>query len=139
MASAGSGRRRKLRQERLNFVDKRGACGAIDHGNAVEEKCGGKRAEQEIFQRRFVGNQRAAAEADQDVGGNRAHLQADESGDEFIGACEDAHPRSREQNQGIVFAALDAFAIEIIERAQNRQRGGNDDDDVQKNTEMRRR
>ena len=108
----------------------RGARGAVDHGNAVEKERRGERAEQEILERCFVGNQRAAAETDQHVGGNRAHLQADESGDEFVGAREDAHPGGREQNQRVIFAALDTFAIEIVERAENGERGGDDDDDV---------
>ena len=79
--------------------------------------------------------ERAAAEAREDVGGDGTHLQADESGDEFIGAGKNAHPRRGEQNQRVVFAALDAFLVEIVERAQNRQSRRDDHDHVQKNAE----
>src|SRR6185437_5833715 len=51
----------------LNFVDDSCARGSIDHGNAVEKKCRGKGTEQEIFQRGFIGDERAAAEAYQHV------------------------------------------------------------------------
>ena len=79
-----------------NFVNDGCARGSIDHGNAVEKKCRGEGTEQEILQRGFVGDERAAAETHQHVRGNRTHLQADECGDELIGACQDAHPRGRE-------------------------------------------
>ena len=95
-----------------------------DHGDAVEEKRRGERAEQEIFHRGFVRWQRAAAEAGKDVARDRAHLEADEGGDEFVGAREDAHAGRGEQNERVVFAALDAFLLEIVDRAENRERGG---------------
>ena len=96
-------------RERLNFVDDSCARGAVDHGNAVEKERGGKRAEQEILERCFVGNHRATAETDQHVGGNRAHLQADESSHELIGACKNSHSGGREQHERVVFTALQAL------------------------------
>ena len=119
----------------LHQVNARGARGAVHHGDAVEEKRGGEGAEDEIFQRGFVGFYGAAAEAGEDVAGDGAHFQADERGDEFVRTGEDAHAGCGEQDQRIIFAALDAFLVEILHGTENREGGRDDHDYVDKNAE----
>ena len=122
-------------QRGLNQINARGAGGAIRHGDAVKEKRGGEGAEDEIFQAGFVGFDGAAAKAGEDVAGDGAHLQADERGDQFVCAGEDAHAGSGEKHQRIIFAALDAFFIQIIDGAEDRQRRRDDHHDVHKHAE----
>ena len=68
-----------------------------------------KEPSSEILQRGFVGFDGVAAEASENVGGDGAHLEADESGDQFVGARQNAHARGGEQNERVKFAALQMF------------------------------
>ena len=44
-------------------------------------------------------------------------------------------PAVANKNQRVIFAALDAFAVEIVERAENRERRGDDHDHMDENAE----
>jgi len=59
--------------------DEVGAAGeAVEQRKAIGEDAGGERAEEEIFQRGFVGAAVATEEADQDVGRHRHQFEANE-------------------------------------------------------------
>ena len=76
-----------------------------------------------------------AAIAGQDVGGNGAGFEADEGGHQFGGAGHHAHAHGGEKNERIVFAVLDVFAVEIIDRADDHQERDRFDHDVHENAE----
>ena len=65
-------------QCRADAFQVRGASGPENQGDAVQQERGGKRAQQEIFQRRLARPRLAPAESGQDVGGDRGNFQAEE-------------------------------------------------------------
>ena len=113
----------------------RGSRGAINQRDAVEEKSGGKRAQQKILHGRFVGARNVAAIAGQNVGGDGAGLEPDEGGHQFGGAGHHAHARRGKEHQRVVFAVLDVFAVEIIGRAEHHQERDRSDDHVDEDAE----
>ena len=131
-----AGRGDELIERRLHLIDARGSGGAVDHGDAVQEERGGERAQDEIFQRRFVRFGGPFAEAGQDVARNRAYFEADEGGQQFVRARQDPHAGGSEQHQRVKLTALEIFVVEIIDGAEHAQRGRADDHGVRENTEQ---
>ena len=70
---------------------------AVDPGDAVEQKRGGERSQQEVLQRRFIGALVVAQVAGQDVAGDGGDLQADEDHDQLVGRHHHALAHHREQ------------------------------------------
>src|SRR5579862_269639 len=119
----------------LNRINARGARRAVGHRDAVEKKCRRKRSQKKIFQRSFVRLESAPPESRKNVGGDRAHLQADKSCHQFVRARKNSHPGRREKHERVIFAALQTFIVEVAVGAKNNDRRSPDHHHMHKNAE----
>src|SRR4029077_5965703 len=117
-------------------IDSRGARRAVRHRDPVEKKRRRKGSQKKIFERCFIRRECPSPESREDIGRNRAHLHAEKNRHELVRSRENSHPGRREENQRVIFAALQAFLIEITERAKNRDRRRSDHHHVNENTEL---
>ena len=92
-----------------------GRAGRAEHQrHAIEKKCRGERAEQEIFNGGFSADRGAAAESSQNIGGDRRNFQGDEDEYQFDGGRHEAHADRAEQNQAVIFAAADFLHVQVF-------------------------
>ncbi len=121
--------------EARDLIDLRGAGSAKDEGNAVKQKRGGKRAEEEVFDGGF----RAAAGlfpvTGKDVGGDRGDFEGDEDHEQLDGAGEQAHANSAEYDERVILALVVAVLRQRIEREQEGDENDAADEDVEEDRE----
>jgi hypothetical protein len=75
-------------------------------------------------------------EARENVGGDGTHLQAHETGNEFVGAGENAHAGRRKKHERVEFTTLQVFFVQVIDRAEDGEHCGNNHRNVQENAEL---
>ena len=85
-------------------VEAGGAGETEDVGDAHDEKRGGKRAENEVFDAGFQGDDAAALVGDEDVKGNGDEFQRDEQKHEVVRGGEEHEPGGGEEGQDRKFA-----------------------------------
>ena len=73
------------------------ACGAIHHGNAIQQQTRSQRTQHKIFQSGFSGIGRIAAQRNHRIERQRQQLQTDIGGEEMAGAHHHAHAAQRKQ------------------------------------------
>src|SRR6185437_9070570 len=124
--------------EMRNFVNLRGAGGAEDKRNAIEKKCGGKGAQQEVFECGFGSAAALLAVSGQDVSRNRRNFKRYKDKQQFDGAGKQAHADRAEGDQGVELALMMAIFWQRIERDQQGYEHDAADDDVKKDGERAR-
>ena len=115
-AHAGKQQTHDLRAVAQRVIDRRegeGARIAVEQRGAVDEERRGERAQQEVLQRRFLGQQPASpGQAAEQVERQRQDLQRDEHGDQVVGRREEHHPATRANSaSGNTSVCSDAAAI----------------------------
>ena len=88
--------------------------GAKDQGDAVEQECGGKRAEKKILDGRFRTAASLFAVAGQNIGGDGGDFQCDKDQQQFDCAGEQAHADSAKDDQRVVLALMMAVFGQCI-------------------------
>ena len=101
-----------------DLVDLRGAGGAEDQRDAVEQECGGEGAEQEVLDGGFRAAAGLLAVAGEDVGGDGGDFESDEDDQQLDGAGEQAHADGAEDDERVVLALVMAVFGEGVEREQ---------------------
>src|SRR4051812_6624434 len=99
-----------------NVVDRGGAGGAEDEGDAVEEKCRGKGAEEEVLDGGFRALAGLLAVSGENVGGDRGDFESDEYDEEFGGGGQEAHADGSEDHECVVLALVVAVFRKSVER-----------------------
>ena len=97
--------------------------------HSVKEEGGGKRAQQEIFQRSLAADRRPAPESGQNVSGNRGNFQRNEDQHQLDRRRHQAHADRAEENQRVILTRPDPLHFHVFVRAENddsRDRGNQD-------------
>ena len=89
-----------------DLVDLRGAGGAEDERDAVEEECRGEGAEQEVLDGGFRAAAGLLAVAGKDVGGDGGDFEGDEDDEQLDGAGEQAHADGAEDDERVELALM---------------------------------
>ncbi len=105
-------------QQAGDLVDLRGAGGAKDQRDAVEQKSCGKGAEQKVLDGGFGAAARVLAIAGQNVGGDGGDLQRDEDQQQLDRAGEQAHADRAKDDQRVELALMMAVFRQGVEREQ---------------------
>ena len=87
--------------ESRDLIDLRGAGGAEDQGNAVEQKRGGKGAEEEVLDGGFRAAAGLLPVAGEDVRGDGRDFEGDEDHEQLDGAGEQAHADGAEYDERV--------------------------------------
>ncbi len=88
--------------------------GPVDQRGAVQHEAGSESPQQEVLQRGFFRINLRAGEAGEDVQGDGEHLEGQEYHDEVGGDRHEHHPADAEEQQHVIFPALDAGAAQVI-------------------------
>ena len=114
-----------------------GASGAaVNQGNSVKQNRRGKRAEQEIFQGGFVGADIAALESRKDIGCDGENFDSEKSEDEVAARGHQRHAGAGEQQQSIVFPAVDGFPLVEFHRDECGNAGDDQKKPLEENAEI---
>src|ERR1700740_2603391 len=140
-AEADQDEREAELQERAGGVDgghagENGCAGdTVDQGDAVEEKGGGERAEEEVFHGGFAGFEGVTAISGQDVAGGGAHFEADEGGEQRLRGGKYAHAGGGEEDEGVELGGLQVLALEVGIGGENDQEGDEADEEMEEDAE----
>ena len=105
------------------YPQQTGASGqAVEQGQAIGKYAGGKCAQQQIFQRGFIGAPVGAQESHQHVGGNRHQFQTDEDQHHVETGGHAHHAHDRKQQQGVELTVVFMLDLEIAHRHQDGNR-----------------
>jgi len=118
-----------------DVVDGRGAGGAEDEGDAVEEECRGEGAEEEVLDSGFGAFAGLLAIPSEDVGRDGGDFESDEDDEQFGGGCEETHADCAEDHQRVVLALVMAVFGECVEREKQRNDDDAADEDVEEDGE----
>ena len=86
-------------------------CGAIEHGQAVEQETAGHGTQHEILHGRFGRGRIVAAQGHQGVAGQRQQLQAQVNDQEVVAGDHDEHAQQGKHRQREHFAAAQHVAV----------------------------
>src|ERR1019366_5246185 len=89
-----------------DFVNLRGAGGAEDQGNAVEQERGGEGSEQKVLDGRFRAASGFLAVPSENVGGDGRDFESNEDHQQFDRRGEQAHPHGAKYDQGVELALV---------------------------------
>ena len=103
-------------REPRDLVDLGGSGSAEDQCDAVEQKSGGKGAEEKIFDGGFGAAAGLFAVAGENVGGDRGNLKRNENDEELDGAGEQAHADRAKDDERVKLALVVAVFGQRVER-----------------------
>ncbi len=115
------------REELRDAGEVRGAGGAVDERDAVEEDGRREGAEQEVLEPGLLRGEALAVERGEHVQRDREDLERQEDGDEVVGRRHQHHAGGRAQHQREVLGALEVLAPQVAAGQQQREQGGAED------------
>ncbi len=98
--------------------------GSEDQGNAIDDKPGRECPEQEVLETGFLRIQARAGEGGKHVERDGEEFQRQENNDQVSRLGHQHHARHAEEQQGVIFTALDAHAPEVAIRQGNPEQPG---------------
>ncbi len=122
-------------REAGDLVDLRGAGGAEDHRDAVEQEGGGEGAEQKVLDGRFRSAGGVLAVAGQNIGGDGGDFQRDEDQQQLDRAGQQAHSHRAEDDERVELALMMAVFGQGVEREQQRHQHDAADEHVEEDGE----
>ena len=102
-----------------HFVDIERAGGAIDHGQAVEQKARGQRAQHKVLHGRFGGGRVVSAQGHQRVARQRHELETHVDDQKIVTRDHHKNTQQREQTQGEELTAAQHVAVGCVGSAVN--------------------
>ena len=105
-----------------DLVQVRGAGGAIDQRDAIEEKTGGEGAHEKIFHGGLARLTARAPQSRQHVNRNGHGFESQEKNNQIIGRRHENHPHGGKKNQFIELTLVDFRLPDIVNRRENRKR-----------------
>ena len=120
------GRNRLRRNQAADAVEPRAPRQPVRERDAVQEERARKRAEQKILEGGLGGDRRIAANARQDVHGNREHFEGEENHEQVGRGRHEHHAGEGKQQQRVVLAARQPLALDGRRRKRQRQQADDD-------------
>ena len=99
----------------------------VQQREAVSKNAGGKRAEQQILQRRFVRAAVAPQKTDENISGDRHQLQPDEDEHDVEPGGHAHHADDREQHQRVVLAVVFMLGLHVTHGHENGDGGAREE------------
>ena len=103
---------------------------SVGEGDAVQQEPGGERAEEEVLQGRLGGGGAATVDPREHVHRDRHQLEAEEDHHEVLASGHQHHAQRGEEQQHVILGREQALALEIVERDEDRQCRGAEDQPV---------
>ena len=109
---------------RANIPNVRRSAQTVYQRKTVGQDPGAKRAEKDVFQRRFIRTLFAAQEPGQHVEAERHGLQPEEHHDQVNARGHEHHSDTRKEQKRVVFPLLLLFDVQVFHGQQNHERRG---------------